>query len=249
MMNGVDNENNIIKKIFEARKELLVNKNISKAIIDLTALLQISDVENIYIIKSILALAYMENKDYSKAAEIFNQVNGYYQAGFCELLQGNIDKAKEIWEKLPENSIVQWGTSLLGFIILDAKLSPSFLQIRNYLECDIAYLIKADKLNYAENLIAYSEFLASIHPEAYKFIGKALFNTGYPNLAMNYYNKGKDFIPNDAEIYYLIAQYFYGQNSLPEAKQSLKKCLSLNKSYVPAKELLEFIETKARFKK
>lgn len=247
-MTSSDIEKTTRQKLIDSKKEFLVNKNIPESINQMLSVLPLVDSDNEYITKSILALAYMENTDYENASKVFHSINEFYQEGFCELLQGNIDKARDIWTNLKENSIVQWGLALLGFITLEAHLIPSFLQVRNYLECDIAYFIKAGKIKYAENLLAYSDFLATVHPEAFKFIGKALFHNGYPNLAMNYFDKSKELIPNDSEIYYLIAQYMYSREAYYEAKQTLKKCLKLNKSYLPAKWLLESVESQSHFK-
>lgn len=246
--NNLENDHNIGKAFIDAKKELFINKNTQKGINDLIALIEVCDKEELFSIKSIIALAYLEEKSYFEAAQTFYEIGEKYQAGFCELLMGNIDRARELWTSLPENSIVSWGIVLLGLVTLEADISPSFLQIRNYLECDISYLIKAERLDYAENVIAYADYLSTVHPEAYKFIGKALFNSEYPNLAMTYYMKGCELLPEDPEIYYHIAQYMISEERYKEARQYLRRAVHLNKNYLPARSLLESLDKRSRFK-
>src|ERR1035437_4948523 len=115
MTSSINNEKNINDSFFQARNEFLVNKNTQKAINDLVDLLNTPDVKDAYIIKNILALAYIDDKNYLEAAKIYNDLNEKFQVGFCELLLGNIDKAEELWKNLPECSAVNWGNALIGF--------------------------------------------------------------------------------------------------------------------------------------
>jgi tetratricopeptide (TPR) repeat protein len=230
----------INKLINDAYIEILVNKNPARVINEFLQLINVDKINN-KTINNTLAFAYFENGNYQEASKIYLNSHNYYQAGFCELLLGNKDKARELWFNAEDSPVVCWSRCLIDMIEVRVELIPSFLQIRNHLECDLSYFIQAKKLDYAENVIQCSEFLSDINPETNKFIGKALMNNGFPNLAVNFFLKSKDVIPNDPEIYYHLAQYSFQINSFNEARLMLKQCLDLNQYYTPARNLLDKI--------
>ncbi|MDD3012205.1 MAG: hypothetical protein PHC34_00690 [Candidatus Gastranaerophilales bacterium] len=231
---------NVNKLVNDATLEILVNKNPKKVIRDLYELINTSKVEN-EVIKSVLAFAFFENKNYFEAAIIYHKLNKYYQAGFCELLLGNKAKARELWFNAQDSGAVCWARCLIDLIEVKVDLIPTFLQIRNHLESDLGYFIQAGKLDYAENVIQCSDFLADINPETNKFIGKALMNNGFSNLSVNFFLKSQELIPNDPEVYFYIARYSFETGALNEARHFLKQCIDLNASYTPAKKLLDEI--------
>lgn len=238
---------NILKKLItQARKEALVNKNYAKAIQDLLELADKYDVKADYFYKQSLALAYFENRDYANAAKIYYEVDDKYQAGYCELLMGNRDAARELWLKAPDSSAVEWGRCLVDMVNFEVKKIPSFLQIRNYLEVDIGYFIQAQQFNFAQNLIDCVAVMVNINLEAYKFIGRALLHNGYAQPSVKFLLKGRHLLPQDPEVYYHLGQYSFAVEAYKEGKQYLKQCLSINKNYSPAKTLLTNIETKLK---
>ncbi|OGI30468.1 MAG: hypothetical protein A2287_08750 [Candidatus Melainabacteria bacterium RIFOXYA12_FULL_32_12] len=237
---------NSLNTMYEARKELLIKKNYANSIKTLIELISYKNLSNNDFLKNTLALAYLENKDYSEAAKIYYELDQKYQAGFCELLMGNIYTARDIWYKIPESEASCWGKSLLDLIDLKKNYLPTFIQIRNHLECDLGYFIQADRLEYVENITKCSDILASINPEAYKFIGKALLNNGFANLSINYFLKSQRLIPQDSENYYHLGQYSCLAGAYEEGKEMLNHCLLLNQYYVPARNLLEKIEAKIK---
>lgn len=228
-------DNDINKLVNHLYSEILVHKNFEKVISELSHLI---NVENKQVLNNVSALAFFEKGSYKEASELYLAQNNYYQAGFCELLLGNKERARELWFNADDSPAVCWARCLIDMIDVKIELIPSFLQIRNFLECDLTYFIRAGKLNYAENVIQCSEFLADINPETHKFIGKALMNNGFPNLAVDFFMKSKDIISNDPEIYYHLAQYSLQINAFNEARLLLKQCLDLNRYYTPAKNLL-----------
>ena len=147
---------------------------------------------------------------------------------------------------MPESSAVKWGNCLINLINLNLEYFPSFIQIRNHLECDLGYLIQANRIEYAESLIKSEEILASINPETYKFIGKALFNNGFANLSINYFMKSQSIMPNDPETYYHLGRYSHLAGSYTEARQMLEHCIAINRHYYPAEKLLSKINTELK---
>lgn len=237
------------KAIIEARNKVLVEKDPAKAIEMLLELPNIYDISgNESFFGYSLATAYFENKNYAEAAKVYYDMEEKYQAGFCELLSGKPDIARKVWENLPENSATCWGKCLLELINAKTDNLPSFLQIRNHLESDIGHLIQAGQLQYAENLLSCAESLLYVHSEAYKFIGKALLYNNYPSIGESFLLQSKEVLPEDAEAFYCLGQYYYLIENFQEAKKVLKDAVKLNKYYVPAKKLLERINSDLRFK-
>jgi len=225
----------LTKVVNEARREILINKN---PLIAVELLLPYKKNAN-YFLKQTLALAYFENKQFLDALGLFHELGELYQAGFCYLLMENEHETAKLWNKAPDSPAVRWGKALLSFINLKISDIPSVFQVRSHLECDLGYFFMAGKLTYAENLISCDDFLFTINPESYKFIGKALMIAGFPNLAVNFYLKSQKAVPQDAEIYYHLAQYSFDIGAYDECINMLKQCLGLNVWYLPAQRLLD----------
>lgn len=228
-----------IRKILgEARKEILLNKDPSKAIELLKAEQDTSEV------REVLAFAYFSQKEYEKASRLYGSIGKSYQEGFCELLLGNDFNSRHIWFSADESPSICWGRALLGFIGLRFDIIPTFLQIRSFLESDVHYFIQANKLDYAENLMSCNERFAEINLETYKYIGRSLLNNGYYNIAFEYLSKSRQLMPNDPEIYYNLAQYSYNMGDYSEVKSMLRQCLDINDTYTPARKMLAKVEEK-----
>jgi len=243
-----ETKTNLKKLIIQARNEALVNKNFEKSIQDLLELANKYDVNADYFYKQSLALAYFENRDYANAAKVYYEADDKYQAGYCELLMGNLDAARELWSKAPDSSAVEWGRCLIDMINFQVKKLPSFLQIRNNLEVDIGYLIQAQQFKFAQNLIDCVSVMVNINLETYKFIGRSLLHNDYPQPCVKFLLKGRHLLPQDPEAYFHLGQYSFAVEAYKEGKQYLKQCLSINKNYSPAKALLAKIEAKLKLK-
>ncbi|OGI03452.1 MAG: hypothetical protein A2Y25_10670 [Candidatus Melainabacteria bacterium GWF2_37_15] len=227
----------------QARKEVLVNKNYKKAVEILNSIKEIEDIEIFY---NTLGLAYLESGEYGKAAEIYKQSGKKYPAGFCELLSGNEEAAKKLWESAPDSSPCRWGKCVLDFIKLRKGPVPTYLQIRNHLETDLGYFIQADKLRYAENLMKNDTVFISVNLESYKLIGRVLLNFGFMNMAKKYFIKSLGVVPDDAESYYYLGQYYYKIGAYGDSKSAIEKSLAYNQSHTPSRKLLGKLELKLR---
>ncbi|MEI7473180.1 MAG: hypothetical protein WCK67_00240 [bacterium] len=240
--------------IVQARKEILVFNKYERGINLLEEIEPelknnaLSFKDNALFFYNTLAFAHFENKNYDLAAKIYYQINELYQAGFCEILMGSPLVAKKVWDKIPDSEPVKWGKSFL--MLIDDNISnpkvPSLLQIRNHLESDLNYLIQADRVDYAENLINCADILVEVNPESYKFIGKALMTNGFNNIAADFLLKSQKVIPNDPEIYYFLGQYSYNLGSIDEAINMFGQCLDINNAYTPARLMIEKLKDKTK---
>lgn len=193
------------------------------------------------------AIVYLENNEFIKAAEIFKKANAMYQVGFCNLLAGNELETEKLWySHCNPSPAVEWGKCLLDFIHLrQYPRIPSFLQIRNFLEADIGYLIKANKTHYAENIIKNSDILMSVNLESCKLIGRVLLNFSFYNLAKKYLLQSTQAYNKDPETYYYLAQFYFYTNDYKESIRNLNKSIDLNSYYLPAKIFMEKVKAKA----
>lgn len=241
MTGNQQSKTNLDVVLSEARNEIFIKKNFSSGIELLTSV-ECPETE----LHELLAFAYLENKQFANAANEYDILQKPYQQGLCELLQGNEYKARNLWYNAQENSVIQWAQTLYGFIHLRADRIPSYLQIRNYLEVDLGYLLKANQIEYAENLISCEDVMADINLETYKFIGRALFNNGYENLSVEFFMKSRDILPNDPEVYYHLAQYSFKVGSFRDVKLMAESCLDINKNYFPAKRIIELADERLK---
>jgi tetratricopeptide (TPR) repeat protein len=226
--------------LLQARKEILINKDCDKALRFINRIDQnkLSNQSEKIILKRTLALVHLENNNYQASAEVFREINDKYQEGFCFLLMGNEEQARNLWYSAPDSMPKEWGKCVLEYINLKRDREPTFLMVRNFLEFDIGYFIQANKMKYAENLIRQDDILASANIEAYKLIGRALINYGFLNMARKYLVKSLEMLPNDIETMYFLAQYNFMIGAYKEAASVLENCVANNYYYLPAKNLL-----------
>lgn len=188
------------------------------------------------------AIDLFERADYIKAYELFYADKSYFEAGFCQLLLGRTDLAKELFDQESKDTpALAWTKSLLNMVLLKPFEPIPFFQIRNYLEKDINLLLKAGRKTYAENVVSYSDSLAVCNPETYKFIGRVLISNSYYDLAKQFLEKSVNIHYNDPELHTLLAKYWLYNNNLHLARYEAKKAIEIAPEYFPARQFLENI--------
>lgn len=203
-------------------------------------------------------LAWREQQQFAKAAESYRSMMDNYQAGYCELLMGNMAGVQNDWIPLLSQRNNHWCLTLYGLVTQQLNSYPTIFQIRNHLESDIGNLISAKQWEALTSLLSYSELLSQINMEALKFAGRALLNSllgekpllpktmpQHPELlnqAGIFLLKGQKILPNDPEVYYHLGQYHWMTRQTDDALLMLKQCLMISPSYTPAKELMAVIK-------
>lgn len=175
---------------------------------------------------------------FDEATKLYLEIEDYYQAGYCAMLQGNLQDVQNTWGKLLNQRQDHWCVTFYGLITGQLRTYPTMFQLRNHLESDIANLIAANRTDYLGNLLNYVEFLTQINLECPKFAGRALMNAGWLQQAGPYLLQAQKTLPNDPEIYFHLGQYSAELNHLKEARLMLKQCLMISPTYRPASELL-----------
>ena len=213
-----------VKKNYKELKNKLIDSN--------------NDLEQEY-----LARIYLEEQNYKEASKLYEKLNMLYEHGRCELLCGNIENTKKIWNEIKtENSASLWGKSLLEFINLYVINIPSFFQIRAFLEVDLDAMLKANLITYCENIVNGAHLLERNNQESYKFIGRVFINNNYYDLAYLFLQKAKDVCYVDPEVHFMLAKYYIEKKDISQAINSLKISLEKGYGYFPAKRLLEKLE-------
>ena len=175
-----------------------------------------------------------------KGCKTYFENNNYYvEAGYCCIVLDELDKAKELFQKVQEvDTRAKWGLILLQMIKGDILTFPTYFQIRNFLELDLSILILYCKGDYVEKIIRYADFMAYYNPECYKFIGRAFWANNLMSAAMFFLRRAKDKFYQDPELHYLLAYIFYNNDrNIDLAKKALGACLGILPEYAPAKKL------------
>lgn len=222
------------KKIYELTYE---QKDYNGALEEIEKVNPTSEIE----LLEIQAFCCFETAQYQKAAQLYQKLGYGFQEGFCKLLNGDEQAAKEIWNKTSESPAVLWGQIIIG--ILESKIShfPTYFQIRNFFESTLSYMFEAQRYEYVEKLVSAKEFFAEFNIESYRIIGKVLLENNWLNLSKQYLEKAISELPQDYEAYYLLGLWYYQNKEYPKAKYFLKRCIDINDYYCSAAKLIKKI--------
>lgn len=230
----------------QAKQLLLIEQNYPKAILLLEEIVYKPKQHSKDVIQAsleLLGLAALKEQKAPKAIQWFEKANNSYMTGYSALLIDQYETTQKYWgQKLQEHPF-HWCGSLYGMVSAQLNSYPTFFQLRNYLEATIADFFKWEKTNYLHNLFSYSDFLAQINMESYKYIGRGIANnTELLELAEEFFLKSQKLMPQDPEIYFHLGQLKVRQKQTDDAKVFLKQALAINPSYSPVRWLLESIQ-------
>ena len=175
--------------------------------------------------------------------KFFELHNDKLEQAYCEIIFDNLRGARKIFEKLEDIDIrAHWGIVMLDFIKGIVTKYPTYFEIRNFLEIDLNILIMYCKGDYVEKIVRYADFMFTINPEVYKFIGRAFLNNDMKIQAMFFLKRAKDRFYNDPELHYIMAEVYYNDNDIDLCKNALRTCLNVLPEYAPAVVLLNKIQ-------
>ncbi|MCQ2789939.1 MAG: hypothetical protein MJ229_06140 [bacterium] len=174
--------------------------------------------------------------------KFFKSNNFTLEYAYCQFFKGDLSNAIKEFQKISDTDIrADWAIKLIDIINHNIKSFPSYLQVRNFLEVDINLLLLAKKPEYIEEIINSSDFLYSINNEAYKLIGRTMFNNEFLDIALFYLLKAKNNFFKDPETHFLLATCYLQKGTNDLAIKSLKNCLDILPNYLPAQKLLKKI--------
>lgn len=179
-----------------------------------------------------------------KGCKAYFEKNNYnIEAAYCSVVLDELNEANEFFHRAKDyDNRARWGLFLLQMINKDIKTSPTYFQVRNFLEIDLNILLLYCKGDYIESIIKYADYMAYYNPECYKFIGRVFWANGFIPAAKLFLNRAKDKFYQDPELHYLIAYIaYYEDKNIEACKKSLNTCLEILPEYAPAKTLLSVI--------
>ena len=83
---------------------------------------------------------------------------------YLAILDDELDIAKSIFCNI-DSPRANWGKTLTDILLGYLKNCPTYFEIRNFLEIDLDFLIKNEKIDYVEQLLGSLEFLIDINQE------------------------------------------------------------------------------------
>ena len=146
---------------------------------------------------------------------------------YLAILNNDLKTAQVVFESVDSPAFVD---ILSGYI----EQYPTYFEIRNFMEIDLDFLIKNEKIDYVEQFLGSLDFLSGINREVYKYAARVMFENKMYNSAIEYMEKSKIVFYNDPELHFMLARYYMGKNEFKTADYHLDECLKTVKDYYPA---------------
>ena len=160
---------------------------------------------------------------------------------YLAILDDDLESAKKIFENNDSPRAV-WGKILVSVLQGFMTEYPTYFQIRNFLEIDLDFLLKNNKIGYVEQFLGASDIFANINQETYKFLARVMINNKLNTAAVKYMDKSKKLYYNDPELHFMYAKFYMDNGRYNDAYFYINECLRLLPDYYPAKILKERIE-------
>lgn len=160
---------------------------------------------------------------------------------YLAILNEDLDSAKTIFSK-NDSPRGKWGCSFVSVLNGFMTDFPTYFGIRNFLEIDLDFLIKNNKINFVEQCLGALELFSSINQETYKFAARAMLENHLNMAALKYMDKSKQIYYNDAELHFMYAKYYMDINNYQNAYFYVQECLKMIPSYYPALLMKQKIE-------
>ena len=152
------------------------------------------------------------------------------------ILNNDLNNAKKVFELL-DSPRAKWGTAFIDILLGYIEHYPTYFEIRNFLEIDLDFLIKNEKIEYVEQILGALKILIDINQETYKYVARVMFENRLYKAAREYLEKSKDIFYNDPELHFLYAKYYLKTREYEKADFHLDECLSILPDYFPAQQL------------
>lgn len=166
--------------------------------------------------------------------------NSIYHA-YLAIINDNLDAAFDIFSKI-DSPRAKWGKCLVSILKGFMTETPTYFEVRNFLEIDLDFLLKNKKIDYVEQCLGALDILSKINQETYKFVARVMLENKLYTSAIKYMDKSKQIYYNDPELHFMYAKYYTDVNKNADAYFYINECLKLLPSYYPAQQLKQRIE-------
>lgn len=164
------------------------------------------------------------------------------ESAYLSILNDDLQTASAIFNSL-DSPRARWGVILVSVLEGFLKVYPTYFDIRNFLEIDLDFLIKNEKIDYIEQLLGVLDFFSKINQETYKYAARVMYENKYYKVAREYMEKSKKVFYNDPELHFMFAKYFYETRDYSEANFYINECIKILPDYYPAKIMRAKIAT------
>ena len=164
------------------------------------------------------------------------------EQGYYLIINEDLISAQAVFASL-DSPRSRWGKILCD--ILNGRMFeyPSYFEIRNFLEIDLDFLLKNEKIDYVEQLLGSLDILIKINQESYKYVARVMFENKFYNACYKYLEKSKDVFYSDPELHFMFTKYYLHLGDYIKANKHIVACLNILPDYFPAKKLQIEIES------
>ena len=160
---------------------------------------------------------------------------------YLAILNEDLVSAEKVFTK-NDSPRAKWGLSLVSILKGYMTTFPTYFGIRNFLEIDLDFLLKNERIEFVEQCLGALELLSSINQETYKFAARVMLENHLYTSALKYMEQSKQLYYNDPELHFMYAKYYFDVNNYKDSYLSVNECLKLLPSYYPAQILKQRIE-------
>lgn len=158
------------------------------------------------------------------------------ECAYLLIIKNDLDGAQKVFASI-DSPRGKWGKVLVNLLKGYTEEFPSYFEIRNFLEIDLDFLLKNNKIEYVEQLLGAIDFLAEINQEAYKFTARVMYENKLFQAAKKYLDKSKNVFYKDPELHFMYAKYFIHTREYSQANYHIDECLKILPDYFPAKKI------------
>ena len=187
-------------------------------------------------ISSFYATEQLLEGNYEVAKQYLSKETQPLELAYAFFLSGEMSSVLALIDNM-DSIRSNWLRELVNLVVTSKMQFVTYFQIRNFLELDIDLLIKANRIDYLEILLAYASKLSDVNSETYKLIGRVLFNCKLYSLSKNYLDLYKDMIYYDPEVHFIYTKLFMLEKDYHKALTSINNCLAVLPAYYPALKL------------
>ena len=152
---------------------------------------------------------------------------------YLAILEGDLLTAGAVFESI-DSPRAKWGMVLIEILQGYVEKHPTYFQIRNFLEIDLDFLLKNEKIDFVEQVLGALDLLININQETYKYVARVMFENKFYKACREYLEKSKNVFYSDPELHFLYAKYFFKTREYDKADYHLDECLKILPDYYPA---------------
>ena len=160
---------------------------------------------------------------------------------YLAVLNNDLSYSKEIFSAL-DSPRAKWGKVFVSVLEGFLDVYPTYFQIRNFLEIDLDFLLKNNKIGYVEQFLGSLDIMSAINQESYKFAARVMYENNLYSAALNYMEKSKQIYYNDPELHFMFSRYYMENHNYEQAYYYICECLKLIPDYFPAIQLKQKFE-------